>query len=300
MPLRPLRPIKQFSLPNFRTRRGEILLENIKEWAKVILLAVMIIAIIALGISSCTNGSCGLCGGCSCGCAQQEENAPQPQQQETQPTEEDKLANRESLAEVQTYPRLINGEHALNANYVPPNLTRLVGMPDGSGIMLEFTAATAFDRLYNDIVADGLGLIPLSGYRTYQEQVDIFAWNLELHINEGMTPDEARAHTATLVAIPGTSEHQYGRSLDVTIDGTTNHTFHETEQGKWLIAHAHEYGFVVRYPSDKTDITGIAYEPWHLRYVGKEHAAYMKKYDLCLEEYIALVRQDNPAAQPEA
>lgn len=286
---------RQFRLPNFRTRRGQIQLENIKEWGKFILLIVMAIAIIILGISSCAGGSCLFCKGCG----KDARPAEGIEQQETQPTV-DPLANRESLSEVATYPRLVDGEHALHANYVPPDLTRLVGMPDGSGIMLEFTAATAFTRLFEDIVADGLGLIPLSGYRTYQEQQDIFAWNLELHMNEGMTQEEARAYTATLVALPGTSEHQYGRSIDVTIDGTTNHTFNETEQGKWLIAHAHEYGFVLRYPSDKTDITGIAYEPWHLRYVGEEHAAYMHKYDLCLEEYIALVRIDNPTAQPEA
>ena len=283
---------------DFRTRRGEIRLERVKEWAKVLLLVVMLIAIVILGISSCAKGNCLLCGGCGGESAEQTDGAT-GQTQPTGQTTDEKLADRASLAHINTYPRLVDNEHQLSADYVPPDLVRLSGMPDGTEVQMEFTAATAFYKLYNAILEDGLGLIPLSGYRTYQEQVNIFSWNLELHVNEGMSVEEARKYTESFVALPGASEHQYGRSIDVTIDGTTNHSFHETEQGRWLIDHAHEFGFVVRYPEDKVDITGISYEPWHLRYVGLEHAAYMHEYDLCLEEYIKLVLEDNPRAQSE-
>lgn len=291
---------------NIHTRRGEIWFDRFKDGAKVVILAVMLLAIVVLGCISCAQGSCGLCRTCGCdGCDacngsshKTDDFTPKEQPSELE-AQNAKLANRESLAEVQTYPRLIDGEHPLPADYVPENLTRLYGMPDGVENQLNFTAATAYTQLYEAILADGMALMPLSGYRTFQEQMDIYQWNLEMHVNEGMSVADARAYTSTLVALPGTSEHQYGWSLDVTIDGTTNHTFHETEQGKWLIDHAHEYGFIVRYPMDKTEITGIAYEPWHLRYVGVEHAAYMHKYDLCLEEYIELVLHDNPSAKPE-
>ena len=291
---------------NIHTQRGEIYFERAKEWIKVGLLAAGLLAIVILGCVSCANGTCAVCRACGfngCRACNGEEHRTDDftPHAALSPVEEQnaRLANRESLAEVETYPRLIDAEHPLAADYVPPGLTRLYGMPDGVENQMSFEAATAFEQLYNAILADGMALIPLSGYRTYQEQVDVYQWNLELHVSEGMTVEAARAYTSTLVAIPGTSEHQYGRSIDVTIDGTTNHTFHETEQGKWLIAHAHEYGFIVRYPADKVEITKIAYEPWHLRYVGVEHAAYMHKYGICLEEYIQLVRNDNPSARSE-
>ncbi len=269
--------------PKFFTRRQQINFEINKDYLKLGLIAILLIAALIIGIGSC--------------------NTQKPETDETQTVisetdiqEED--TSRERLA-VLTYPRLVNNSNPLGADYVPPELTRLYGMPDGVSIQLNFDAATAFTKLYNAMLEDGLGLIPLSGYRTYQEQVAIFNYNLELHISEGMTVEEAQRYTEMFVAIPGTSEHQYGRSIDVTIDGTTDHDFHHTEQGRWLIDHCHEFGFVIRYPEDKVDITGIAYEPWHLRYVGLEHAEYMHRYDLCLEEYITLVRTDCPYASCE-
>lgn len=272
--------------PNFLTRRQQINFEINKDYFKLALLAVLLGAIVIIGIGSCSARR-----------TQQPTNSPVTEAV-VSVTDTERYTSRERIV-VTSYPRLVNTANPLEPDYVPPQLTRLYGIPDGVSIQLNFDAATAFTKLYNAMLEDGLGIIPLSGYRTYDEQVAIFNYNLELHVSEGMTVEEARAYTEMFVAIPGTSEHQYGRSIDVTIDGTTNHDFHHTEQGRWLIENCHKYGFVIRYPEDKVAITGIAYEPWHLRYVGTEHAKYMYENDICLEEYVSYIRIDCPYASRE-
>lgn len=265
------------------TRRQQVNYEINKDYFKLGLLLLLIIVIAVLGIGNCAGKNCA--------------ETDEPEQQ-TAVVEKEDSKKRDRIV-TQSYPRLVNTDNILGAEYVPPQLTRLYGMPDGVNVQLNFDAATAFTKLYNAMLEDGLGILPLSGYRTYEEQVAIFNYNVELHAAEGMTVEEAQKVTEGFVAIPGSSEHQYGRSIDVTIDGTTNHTFHKTEQGKWLIDNAHKFGFIIRYPSDKVEITGINYEPWHLRYVGDYHAEYMHRYDLCLEEYIKLVLIDCPNAVSE-
>ena len=101
---------------------------------------------------------------------------------------------------------------------------------------------------------------------------------------EGMTGQQARAKVRQTVADPGSSEHHTGLAFDVAITGEAS--FGATKQSVWLAQHCWEYGFILRYPADKTAITGISYEPWHIRYVGREHAMIMRIENLCLEEYI--------------
>ena len=280
-----------------RTRRDEIVGEHRREQIRVIaLIGATLVLLISLMVSC--GKSCGC--GCGCGCGGSE-----PVMQvggEEEKTEQDSgelvLTGEDTafLSSVAEYPCLVNRENPLPFGYAPPNPVILQGMPNGTKNMLNYDAANAFTVMRDAMMKDGIAVDPLSGYRTYDEQVSIFNYNVELHVGEGMTPEEAREYTERFVALPGTSEHQYGRSIDVTIDGTTNHSFHETEQGKWLIDHAHEYGFIIRYPEDKADITGINYEPWHLRWVGEEHASFMHRHGICLEEYARLVLQYNPGA----
>ena len=101
---------------------------------------------------------------------------------------------------------------------------------------------------------------------------------------------EAEELAADEVARPGTSEHQLGLAADITDQyyEYKNESLENTELFKWMSAHCAEYGFIVRYPKDKEDVTGIMYEPWHFRYVGKEAAAYIMEHGLCLEEFVAL------------
>lgn len=203
------------------------------------------------------------------------------------------------ILSMETYPRLVSSDSPLSVGYIPPDLVRLTGVPDGAGNRMVREAANAYMLLHAAMLEDGLAVWPLSTYRSYDEQTAILNNEIHKYSAQGMSADEARAAALRYVALPGSSEHQYGRSIDVTIDSTTNHSFHETEHGQWLIEHAHEYGFVIRYPADKEKLTGINYEPWHLRWVGREHADFMTRHNLCLEEYIILIKSHNSFAEME-
>lgn len=274
-----------------RTRREQIIGEHRREQIRFIALCGASLVLLLSLCVSCARS-------CNCGGVPLQEDAA-VSESDQQASQEELILSDEDVAflcSLNEYPRLVSTESPLPTGYAPPNPVRLHGMPDGSANQLNYDAANAFYQLRDAMHADGMSVDPLSGYRTYEEQVAIFNYNVQIHTEEGMTPEEARAYTERFVAIPGTSEHQYGRSIDVTMDGTTNHSFHKTEQGQWLIDHAHEYGFIIRYPADKTEITGINYEPWHLRWVGEEHAAFIHEHGLCLEEYIDLVNRYNPTA----
>ena len=106
-----------------------------------------------------------------------------------------------------------------------------------------------------------------------------------------MTQEDAEKEAGTVVAVPGTSEHQLGLALDI-IDNSNwvlDWSQENTKTQQWLMAHSWEYGWVLRYPNGKTELTGIIYEPWHYRYVGREIAAELHELDLCLEEYLNLL-----------
>ena len=150
------------------------------------------------------------------------------------------------------------GEYAPSVDYIE-------GMPLDHRIiepMREFIAAAR---------AEGLSVYLSSGYRTYADQNYLY----NRKIGQGYSPEEA----AKIVAKPGTSEHQLGLSADLT----------GKEANEWLAEHCWEYGFILRYPEGKKDITGIINEPWHFRYVGTRVSLDMKDTGLCLEEYLGAV-----------
>lgn len=132
----------------------------------------------------------------------------------------------------------------------------------------------------------GLPVYLSSGYRSYSTQSYLF----NRKVGQGYSEDVAK----TIVAYPGTSEHQTGLSCDITdrYRETKDSSLAQTDTYKWLCEHCTDYGFVVRYPEDKSgsadSVTGIIYEPWHFRYVGQEVAKYMTENNLCLEEFVAL------------
>ena len=134
---------------------------------------------------------------------------------------------------------------------------------------------------------DGLTLYATSGYRSYSTQKAIFERKLD-------RMSEKQANLS--VAKPGYSEHQTGLAMDIegeTTKGTgLTEAFGESPEGIWAAEHCAEYGFIIRYPKDKTKITGYIYEPWHLRYVGREAAQEITALDVTFEEYIAMVRSD--------
>ena len=138
-------------------------------------------------------------------------------------------------------------------------------------------------EMFNDARAQGYGLFVREGYRTQEEQQQLLDENIEAYENEGKSKSEAKKLAEQWVAIPGTSEHQLGIAVDINADTTKSSS---DDVYSWLAENAHKYGFIKRYPSDKTDITGVINEPWHYRYVGKEAALEIYSQGMCLEEYI--------------
>lgn len=148
-----------------------------------------------------------------------------------------------------------------------------------------------YDDLQNmlkDCRSAGLSPVVCSSYRTQEKQQMLFDNQVEKWKNQGYSEDEAKKQAGKLVAVPGTSEHQLGLALDIV---DISYQLLEEEQEntptqKWLLENSWKYGFILRYPKDKTDITKISYEPWHYRYVGKKAAKEIFDAKICLEEYL--------------
>jgi len=145
------------------------------------------------------------------------------------------------------------------------------------------------ERIYPDLQemfdnARDNGIYPMisSGYRTTQTQQNIFDEKLNDFESQDYSSNEAETLTEKWVAIPGTSEHQIGLAIDVV--GEDNDDNAKVQQ--WLKDNSFKYGFILRYPSDKTVITGTNFEPWHFRYIGKENAVKIYESGLCLEDYL--------------
>lgn len=135
---------------------------------------------------------------------------------------------------------------------------------------------------------EGLNPVICSSYRTQEKQERLFSAKVDKYIAQGYPEKTAREKAARWVAVPGTSEHQTGLALDIV---ARNHTRldksqQDTDEQKWLMENSYKYGFILRYPVDKTELTGISFEPWHYRYVGKEAAKEIYDSGVCLEEYL--------------
>ena len=169
---------------------------------------------------------------------------------------------------------------------VKPDVTP--SKPDLSeNIYMRPEAAQALEALFEGAEQEGIILYATSGFRSYSTQKAIF---------DRKAKERGEQSANRSVAKPGQSEHQTGLAMDIEGDsslgtGLTN-DFGETPEGIWVAEHCAEYGFIIRYPKDKTKITGYVYEPWHLRYVGVEHAKEITELGLTLEEYVLLVRGD--------
>ena len=157
-------------------------------------------------------------------------------------------------------------------------------------------------RIYDDLNAmltncreAGLEPIVCSAYRTEDTQTRLYRNKVSRLLSAGWSRDTVEQEAARWVAPPGTSEHQTGLALDIVSADyqLLDEQQAQTPEQQWLMAHCWEYGFVLRYPADKCAVTGIGYEPWHYRYVGKEAAREMQQKGLCLEEYLAPDTQSN-------
>ncbi len=183
--------------------------------------------------------------------------------------------------------RLANTQHPLPDGYVPPNLETM----DGEGRQLDARAAQPLRDMIAAARADGCQLVLSSGYRSYERQEELFAMMIVDYLNLGYSYGDAYAATKNLRNIPGTSEHQTGLAADIVAADywTMDDGYAETDEAKWLVEHAADYGFILRYPADKEHITGTHFEPWHYRYVGVEDAQKIMAAGVCLEEYLGAV-----------
>ena len=182
---------------------------------------------------------------------------------------------------------LANKNSPLPEGYAP----ELVTLADSS-LQMQTEAAAAFDEMRQAANATGLHLMACSTYRSVERQTELYDAEVQKWIGKGYAEADAREKAATVVMIPGCSEHNTGLAVDVAsvTNQRVEEDFEDEPEFDWLQEHAAEYGFILRYPSDKQAITGVSYEPWHYRYVGVENAKAIKESGLCLEEYLGLLQ----------
>lgn len=179
---------------------------------------------------------------------------------------------------------LVNEDNPLSEDFEPETAEA-----DG-GYLFDIRAVEPLRALLQAGREAGLDLVVTSGWRSWAYQEQLFEDKVERVMAEtGLERAEAEELAADEVARPGTSEHQLGLAVDIISNAhpDLDEGWAETEEAVWLKEHCAEYGFILRYPPDKSDITGIVWEPWHFRYVGEEAAVYIMENDLCLEEYLA-------------
>lgn len=146
-------------------------------------------------------------------------------------------------------------------------------------------------QMLQDMKAQGYKNIwPQSTYRSVARQEEIFNKKVKYYINMGKTKEEAETLTLQKINRPGTSEHNLGLAVDFN---NVDYGFEKSKEYSWLMENAENYGFVLRYPREKKDITKVDCEPWHWRYVGKEHAKKMNELNMCLEEYIKYLKEND-------
>ncbi len=176
---------------------------------------------------------------------------------------------------------LVNRDYILPDGYVP----KMSEAVKGSGVNLDERVAPHYQQMYDAAKADGITLVPLSGYRRVSRQKTNFENKIQSYIEQGYGRAEATQLAAQIILPPGTSEHNAGLAMDIC---SLDVSFENTEEFKWLCENAEDFGFILRYPKDKMEVTKITYEPWHWRYVGVGHARIMNEKGICLEEYLAM------------
>ncbi len=204
------------------------------------------------------------------------EEPEEPKEPEIDPETDPRFFDTDSLLVI------ANKKHRLPEGYVPSDLA----YPEGVEMRyntwsMRLEAAVAIEEMFAAAENEGVHLVMGSGYRGEDFQTTLYYGYVDSYGKETADAISSR---------PGYSDHQTGLATDLCgVDTAYDLTqeFEGTDEGKWLAAHAHEYGFIMRYPKDKEDITGYSYEPWHFRYVGKEEAAkiYAAGADMTMEEY---------------
>ena len=191
-------------------------------------------------------------------------------------------------------PMLVNADHPLDEYFVPADLVYLKDVLDKKLVKIKYkktrgvrTAVEALKAMLEAAKEDKITKWQISaGYRTWDDQVKLLNAKISSYRKKNKDWSSSKARRAALrsVAEAGCSEHHLGLAFDINVPGAS--TFSSTKQYKWLKEHCWDFGFILRYTKEKEKITGFEAEAWHIRYVGENHAQYMKEHDLCLEEYI--------------
>lgn len=183
---------------------------------------------------------------------------------------------------------LVNKDHPLSKDYEAS-----ITFEEVDGEPMDARIVDAYNEMKTAAKAAGYDLYLGSAYRSIEHQQYNYDWNVDFYMEEGLSEAEAKAKTEELIAVPGYSEHHTGLALDIldaewfqTHDDPYQADYDTQESQHWLVKHAPDYGFILRYPKGKEKETGINYESWHFRYVGIENAKYITEHQLTLEEYL--------------
>lgn len=190
---------------------------------------------------------------------------------------EENNVNKTEAEETSWYLILVNKWNRIPDDYE----VELTELADGQSI--DKRIYPALQEMFDAARNDNIYPVVASGYRTAEKQQNLMDEKIAEYQAEGCPLEEAAVKAEAWVAIPGTSEHQLGLGVDINADG-----IHSTgeEVYEWLNQNSYRFGFIRRYPADKTDITGVINEPWHYRYVGIEAAAEIHNQGICFEEYL--------------
>ncbi len=184
---------------------------------------------------------------------------------------------------------VVNRANPISDDYDYSNITEKIGK-----YPFHYEVAQQLRKMFAAAKEDGYSLVIVSGYRTKERSEVLYNNKVAQLKAEGYSEKDALEEAARWIAPPGTSEHHTGLAADIVQAGyftkhsSLNWVFDEYPEFEWLYEHCAEYGFILRYPKDKQDVTKITYEPWHYRYVGVEHAKKIMESGVCLEEYVGL------------
>lgn len=193
-----------------------------------------------------------------------------------QPTNQDQAEQNSYADDWQLI--LVNRWNPIPADY-KVELTELA-----NGHAVDSRIYPELQKMFDDARAEGIMPTITSSYRTNDDQQQIMDEKISEYQLEGYSYNDAKELAEKCVAIPGTSEHQIGMAVDISTQNSDIQS--ASTVWEWLGQNSYKYGFILRYPENKTEITGVIYEPWHFRYVGKETAKEIKQQDICLEEYL--------------
>lgn len=212
-------------------------------------------------------------------------SAPAPAPTETPASETSVEPTPDPIPREDWYLRLVNAENPLPEDYGEQDMTSF-----GGGYYFDERVIEPLNGLLDAAEEEGLNLRVISGYRSVTRQTERHEDKVREYLDEDYSEEEAEELASREEPTYRESEHSLGLAVDFS-DGTSSAPrmdFAETEEYQWLLENAADYGFILRYPEDKTQETGMNYQPWHFRYVTSDHAKVITEEGICLEEYLAL------------